>query len=87
MPSSIFVQSSRGAKKVVNASNHANNTDMGFSYSSSNNIFVDLKRLQQAMVIFYALPSHGEKKNDDIFPFHYLNDLYLLPSFFCSVGN
>ena len=74
-------------KKSVNASNHADNTDMGFTYSSSNNIFVDLKRLQQAMVLFYALPSDGEKKNDEIFPFHYLNDLYLLPSFFCSVGN
>lgn len=62
MPSSIFVQSPQRAKKATNAKNRADNIDKGFPYSMSNNIFVDLKKLQQAMAVFYALPSNGEER-------------------------
>lgn len=34
--------------------------EKGFAYTRFNNIFVDLKKLQRAMIYFYKLPQEGE---------------------------
>lgn len=47
-------------QKATTVSTSEVTEDKGFAYTKFNNIFVDLKKLQQAMILFYKLPQEGK---------------------------
>lgn len=49
-----------GTLTLTSPKGKANISPIVFQYNSFNNIFVDLIRLQKAMVKFYRFPSHGK---------------------------